>query len=177
MNMSTINIDISPYAYNPPYPEWVDYLFLTLLFLGIILFIIGIWIFAKWLTTGPKFKRTWAKITGKNKGEKHTDGVIVKKGEIYVEEGYIESIDEDIRRAKTPQELLEAQLRKEKHEQEYVGAKEKIREDEENKLAKIEAKEEKKQARQDAKDLRKELKEKEKLKKEEIRNQKSNKEK
>lgn len=161
-------VEITPYVLS----DGLNYFLLFLLFAFIILSIVAVIYFSKWLTLGPKVKNRWAKIIGKNKGPSVVDGVQVKGGEVIVDADYVNDINRKIKEAKTPQELLEYQLLLERHNKQAEEAKAKIRADEEAKLAKIQEKEELKRAREEAKKEAEILKQKQKAQKEAMKGKK-----
>lgn len=130
----------------------LNYFFIFLMFFCLIGFSIFIICFSKWLTMGPKFKAKLHKIKSKLFGKKDFEGVVVKKGEVVVDFDYIKEVEEKIKTANTPQELLELQLVKDGHEKAKISAKEKIKLDEDSKLQKINDKSEKGRIRKEAKE-------------------------
>ncbi len=96
-------------------PDELNHFLVALLLLIIIFAALGIWLFAKWLTASPWFKRKYKKIFKKEKD--NVEGIEVVKGEIVVDANYINELDEKIKNAETPQKLLELQyLKEENHE-------------------------------------------------------------
>lgn len=141
----------------------LEHFFVALLFIAIIAFAIAVIFFAKWLVLGPWFRKKWNKITGSNKEK--VEGVKVVNGEVVVDEEYISDIDKKIAAAETPQELLEAQLLKEKVEKERIRLNDEQKEKENKKLEKQNAKSEKARVRAEMKQQEKEYKEKQKQEK------------
>ncbi len=162
---------------NSSMPDWAYYLTLFLFFSMIIGFVIWSWMFAKWLTAGPKIKSRWKKIKNKFKIKKREKGIIIENGEVLIEEQYLEKINKKIEEAKNPQELLELQHEKENLEKSAKLEKKRIKDIEEEKLKKIHDKEEKNRIKNESKEISKKLKEKEKLKKQEEKLKKQEKEK
>ncbi len=118
----------------------LNYFFLFLLFAGIIVGVVIIIYFAKWLTMGPKLKARWARMTGKGKDNGPVDGVQVKGKEILVDANYEEELKKKIQEAHSPQEKLAYQNKLDKHVKQKERAEREIREAEEAKLAKIQEK-------------------------------------
>ncbi|BDU67590.1 MAG: hypothetical protein TYPL_2430 [Candidatus Tyloplasma litorale] len=152
--------------------DGLNYFLLFALFFLVILFIVVIIYFAKWLTLGPGIKRFWGRITGKNKDKKIIDGVYVKGKEVVVDDNYLNEIDQGIENARTPQELIDYQSKKEKHEKQKELAIAEIRKKEEAKLAKIELKEERIKIAKEAKQHSKKVKEEAKRVKRELKENK-----
>ncbi len=147
--------------------DGLNYFFLFLLFFGIIFAVVVIIYFAKWLTLGPKVKKRWAKITGKNKGDAVVEGVQIKGKEILVDANYEEELKKKIAESHSPQEKLDYQNKLDKHLKQKVKAEEELRKAEEAKLAKIEEKEERARVQKEAKEEAKKYKEEAKKAKEE----------
>ncbi|NQX83247.1 MAG: hypothetical protein HRS50_00840 [Mycoplasmataceae bacterium] len=125
--------------YNNQLDDGLNYFLIFLLFTLIIIRVIIIIFFAKWLTLGPKIMKKWHNIKNRN-SEKSFDGVKVKGKQIIVDQEYIVDIEEKIKKAETPQELLEYQILKENHEKQKIKAEKSVKEKEDVKLEKIEAK-------------------------------------
>lgn len=143
--------------------------FLVALLLLIIIFVaIAIWLFAKWLTAGPWFKKKFNKMFKRNKDDS-SEGINVVKGKVVVDQNYIDEIDEKIKNAETPQELLELQLLKETNEKERIKLEKEIAEKDAEKLAKVEKKQDKARIKSEMKEKQKEFKANEKEKKKEIK--------
>ncbi len=151
-------------------PDELNHFLVALLLLIIIFAALGIWLFAKWLTAGPWFKRKYKKIFKKEKD--NVEGIEVVEGEIVVDANYINELDEKIKNAETPQELLELQLLKEKHEKEKLRLEQEIADKEAAKLAKLQEKEDKARIKAEMKEKEKEYKEKEKQRKAQIKEEK-----
>lgn len=141
----------------------LNHFLVALLLILIIFAVIAIWIFAKWLTAGPWFKRKFNKLFKKK--ETGNDGVELVKGEVVVDNQYLISIDEKIKNAETPQELLELQLLKENHLKEKERLEKEIAEKEAEKLAKLQQKEDKSRIKAEMKEKEREFKAKEKERK------------
>ena len=159
------------------FPDWAYYLTLSLFFLLIMGFVIWSWIFAKWLTAGPKFKKKWINFKNKLKKNKREKGILIEDGEVLIEEKYLIDIDKKIKEAKTPQELLDLQQQKEKLEKSVEEEKRLIKIVEEEKIEKIKNKEEKIRIKNESKEIEKKLKEKDKIKKQEQKEKKKEKKK
>lgn len=153
--------------------DGLNYFLIFFFFAMIIILVFCIIAFAKWLTWGPSWKRKWNKLIGKSSSKKGQEGVKVKGKEIIVDESYIIEIDEKIKKAETPQELLEHQISKEKHEKQKIKAENEIQEKENLKLEKLESKDNKKRLKQEAKVMNSELKQKNKENKKELKEQKN----
>ncbi len=136
-----------------------NYFFLFLLFAFIIISVVVIIYFAKWLTLGPKFKKKWAKRLGRNKGDNHVHGVQVKGKEVVIQADYEDELREKIANSHSPQEKLDYQSKLDSHIKQKAKAEKEIREAEEAKLAKIEEKAERARIQKEAKDEAKKLKE------------------
>ncbi len=137
-----------------------NYFFLFLLFASIIISVVVIIYFAKWLTLGPKFKKKWAKRLGRNKSNDHVHGVQVVKGkEVVIQSDYEEELRKKIEEAHSPQEKLDYQSRLDSHIKQKEKAEREVREAEEAKLAKIEEKAERARIQKEAKEEAKKLKE------------------
>lgn len=146
-------------------PNGVHYFLIALLFLFVISSVIGIVIFAKWLSWAPKFKNRWNQLIGKATANSGKDGVKIKGKEIVVDSDYLSEIDEKIKNAKTPQELLEFQILKENHEKEKIVAEAKLKQEEEAKLEKLKIKEDRSRINTEAKEYAAKVKEEKKAKK------------
>lgn len=140
-------IGTSTFASSIPAP--LNHFLVALLLLIIIFVAIGIWIFAKWLTAGPWFKRKFNKLFKRDK--ETVEGVEIVKGEVVVDANYLEQLDEEIRKAETPQELLELQLRREQHVKEKERLEQELADKEAAKLSKLQAKEDKTRLKAEAK--------------------------
>ncbi len=140
-------------------PDGLDYFLLFLLFFGVIVGVIVVIYFAKWLTMGPKLKARWAKITGKSKGPAVVDGVQVKGKEIIVDANYEENLRKMIEEAHSPQEKLDYQSKLDAHIKQREKVEREIKEAEAAKLAKIQEKEELARIQREAKEEAKKLKE------------------
>lgn len=154
----------APAVLNSSIPDGVQHFLVWLLLFCVIALVVAIWIFAKWLTAGPWFKKKWNKLFNKNK--ETVEGVELVKGEVVVDNNYINELDERIKKAETPQELLELQLMKENHEKERIRLEEEIAQQEKDKLAKVQQKEDKARIKAEMKEKEKEFKAKEKERKE-----------
>lgn len=138
--------------------DGLNYFLLSMLFLGVMFLVVGIWMFAKWLTVGPKLKRRKNKFLNIFKKNKSVDGVGIKKGEIIIENDYLDELDKEITNTTNPQELLKLQNKKVAHIKEKEKLERTIKEKEEKKLEKIERKKEMKRIKEDTKQRSKELK-------------------
>ncbi len=142
----------------------LNHFFIALMFIFIIFSIIGVIFFAKWLTLGPKVKSKFSSIFGKNKNSFEKNGIKIKGKEVIIDENYISEINEKIKNANTPQELLEYQILLEEHKKQTDDIRKKIKEKEDQKLDKLEQKRKNKElsknAKEEAKMLKKEYKDK-----------------
>lgn len=141
-------------------PDGLNYFFLFLLFGGVILAVVIVIYFCKWLTMGPKLKKRWAKITRRDRGDSVVEGVQIKGKEVIVDADHETSLQKKIAESESPQEKLAYQAKLDSHKKEKKRAEEQIKADEDARLAKIEEKEERNRIKQEAKDLRKKEKEK-----------------
>lgn len=153
-------------------PDTVNYILIAFMLLSIIIIVICIIFFAKWLTMGPKLKAKWRKIIGKASGDKGLDGVKIKGKLVVIQDGYVEEIREKIKNAQTPQELLEYQIQLENHNKQKNISETEIKVKENEKLEKVEAKAESKILKAEAKIESTKLKSEEKVKKQEIKTKK-----
>ncbi len=157
MLISTLNQAIQPTS--EKLPDGLQYFLLFLLFAFIIVAIIVVIYFSKWLTLGPKVKRRWGRITRKGKSEKVVNGVQVRGGEIVVDANYEQELRNKITNSNSPQEKLDYQVKLEEHLKEKEKAANEIKKAEEAKLAKIQEKEERARITREAKEEAKRLKE------------------
>ncbi len=139
--------------------DGLNYFLIFLMFAFIISSIVAVIYFSKWLTLGPKVKKRWNKILGKNKEEKNKDGVSIVKGEVVVEANYEKELLKKIEESTSPQQKLDYQVKLEVHQKEKQKAEEKIRQIEEEKLAKIQEKEDRARIKAEAKEEAKKIKE------------------
>lgn len=152
--------------------DGLNYFLIFLMFFLIIAAVIFFIMFAKWLTVGPKLKKRWNKLF--NKVDPNAEnGIKIKGKEVVVDDQYIVEIEKSIAEAKTPQELLEQQIKLENHNKQKLLAEEKIKKDEQEKLEKLESKEERKKLNTEAKQTAKELKKQEKERKKQLKNKES----
>ncbi len=139
--------------------DGLNYFLIFLMFAFIISSIVAVIYFSKWLTLGPKVKKRWNKILGKNKEEKNKDGVSIVKGEVVVDANYEKELLKKIEESTSPQQKLDYQVKLEVHQKEKQKAEEKIRQIEEEKLAKIQEKEDRARIKSEAKEEAKKIKE------------------
>lgn len=152
--------------------DFVNYTLIFLLFFFIIIFVIVIIYYAKWLTLGPKLKRRFSKIFGKFKKKKSIDGVTVKGKDILIDSNYIEEIELKIKNAETPQELLDLQAQRDKHNKQVEFLEKQIKQKEEQKLEKIKMKEERSRISKEMKEQSSKLKKEQKEQKKQFSNKK-----
>ncbi len=139
--------------------DGLNYFLIFLMFAFIISSIVAVIYFSKWLTLGPKVKKRWNKILGKNKEEKNKDGVSIIKGEVVVDANYEKELLKKIEESTSPQQKLDYQVKLEVHQKEKQKAEDKIRQIEEDKLAKIQEKEDRARIKSEAKEEAKKIKE------------------
>ncbi len=139
-------------------PDGVNYFLLFLMFTVIIISVVIVIYFAKWLTLGPKVKKRWAKITRKNKGPSKVEGVSTVKGEVVVDANYEKELVRKIEEATSPQEKLDYQVKLESHRKQKALAEDAIKRSEQEKLAKIQEKEERARIKSEAKEEVKRIK-------------------
>ncbi len=139
--------------------DGLNYFLIFLMFAFIISSIVAVIYFSKWLTLGPKVKKRWNKILGKNKEEKNKDGVSIVKGEVVVDANYEKELLKKIEESTSPQQKLDYQVKLEVHQKEKQKAEEKIRQIEEEKLAKIQEKEDRARIKSEAREEAKKIKE------------------
>ncbi len=140
--------DIEPQQFS----DGLNYFFLFLLFFLIIVSVVVVIYFAKWLTLGPKVKKRWAKLLGKNSNNEHEHGVRVKGGAVEIQADYEEELRKKIEESNSPQEKLSHQTKLDSHVKQKEKAHKEVREAEAAKLAKIEEKEEKARIQREAKE-------------------------
>ncbi len=144
--------------------DGLNYFLVFLLFFLIIVSVVVVIYFAKWLTLGPKVKKRWNRILGRENKNEHEHGVRVKGGQVEIQADYEEELKKKIEESESPQEKLSHQTKLDSHLKQKERAEREIREAEAAKLAKIEAKEERARVQKEAKEEIK--KQKEALKKE-----------
>ncbi len=147
--------------------DGLNYFLLFLMFSLIIISVIVVMYFAKWLTWGPKLKSTFSK---KARNEM-VEGVQLKGKEVIVDANYEEELRKLIANSHSPQEKLDYQSKLEKHLKQKEKAEAEIKAAEEAKLAKIQEKEETKRIQQEVKEETKKYKEESKKAAEEAREQ------
>lgn len=145
----------------------LNHFLVALLLLLIIFLAIGIWLFAKWLTAGPWFKKKYNKLFKKEKTA--AEGIELVKGKVVIDSNYVDELENKIKNAETPQELLELQLLKESHEKEKIRLEKEVADKEIAKLDKLQQKEDKNRIKAEMKQKQKEYKEKEKQRKAEVK--------
>lgn len=145
-------------ALNSGISDGLNYFFLFLLFGIILVSVILVIYFAKWLTLGPKVKRRWAKITRKHVDNSPIDGVKIKGKEIIVDANYEEELRNKIINAHSPQEKLDYQSKLDSHIKQKEKAENEIKSIEEAKLAKLKEKEERARIQKEAKEEAKRIK-------------------
>ncbi len=161
-----MNYELQYQDINPLMSDGLNYFFLFLLFFGIIVSIVVVIYFAKWLTLGPKLKKRWAKITRQDAKVEHEHGVRVKGGAIEIQADYEEELRKKIEESTSPQEKLSHQTKLDSHIKQKEKAHRELREAEAAKLAKIEEKEERARIQREAKEELKKQKQESKGKKE-----------
>ncbi len=150
-------------------PDGLQYFFLFLLFATIILSVVAVIYFAKWLTLGPKVKKRWNKILRKDKSNDMEHGVQVKGKEVIVDASYEDELRRMIKESDSPQQQLEYQNKLEAHLKQKEKAQADIKRIEEEKLAKIAEKEELARIREEAKKEAKKIKDQQKADKEKLK--------
>ncbi len=135
--------------------DGLNYFLLFLLFGSIIVSVVVVIYFAKWLTLGPKVKAMFSK---KARNEM-VEGVQLKGKEVIVDANYEEELRKKIAESHSPQEKLDYQSKLESHMKQKAKAEAEIKAAEEAKLAKLEEKEERQRIQQEVKEEAKKYKE------------------
>ncbi len=135
--------------------DGLNYFLLFLMFASIIISVVVVIYFAKWLTLGPKLKKTFSR-KARNEME---HGVQLKGKEIIVDANYEDELRRLIKESHSPQEKLDYQSKLDQHVKQREKAEAEIKAAEEQKLAKIQEKEERQRIQQEAKEEAKKYKE------------------